>query len=257
MWPSLNGNFPYTSLKDSLLLHSAAVAAALSWARTRSLLLLSSSIMPKRHLLFIIRTQERESEREHYHKRTITDEGRKGGRPYRLESGEALLLNSISSHDIPGPSEERAKELDQATIEGLPGGVVFLSQNNTVVKGHSGSTVILPCRVQKDSQFGMVKACTRNMLTFRICNRQEAAGAYKNAFLWIPANPVRFPCGGGSLVRVQGTCVVGLKVERTCFSRRDCRVCDALSSSSFSFLFLRSKKKREVHQLSKLHLVGI
>lgn len=34
--------------------------------------------------------------------------------------------------------------------------LVFLSKNNTVVKAHSGSTVVLPCIIQKESKFEMI-----------------------------------------------------------------------------------------------------
>ena len=46
-------------------------------------------------------------------------------------------------------------------LGGAPGGVGgghvdFLSANNTVVRAHAGSTVTMPCVVEKESQFGMV-----------------------------------------------------------------------------------------------------
>ena len=34
---------------------------------------------------------------------------------------------------------------------------VFLTRNATTVKAHIGSTAILPCKVKKESQFGMVR----------------------------------------------------------------------------------------------------
>ncbi len=37
------------------------------------------------------------------------------------------------------------------------GNKIFLSKNNTVIKAHAGSTVVLPCMVNKDSKFEMVR----------------------------------------------------------------------------------------------------
>ena len=34
---------------------------------------------------------------------------------------------------------------------------VFATKNNTHVSAHSGSTVVLPCRVEKESKFEMVR----------------------------------------------------------------------------------------------------
>ncbi len=48
-------------------------------------------------------------------------------------------------------------DLSAAAFGGANAGVlVFLSANNSEVRAHAGTTVVLPCKVHTESQFGMV-----------------------------------------------------------------------------------------------------
>ena len=60
------------------------------------------------------------------------------------------LFNSVHQFF---PKKEKAKESQ-----------VFKTENNTSMKAHSGSTVVLPCLVEKEGQFEMVRVFERIFL---------------------------------------------------------------------------------------------
>lgn len=77
-------------------------------------------------------------------------------RLFRTQSREELSLMDPSL--APGDSDRLLSATDS----------VFLSKNNTNFSAHSGSTVILPCSVQKESKFEMVSFQTEFL--FLLCN---------------------------------------------------------------------------------------
>lgn len=52
---------------------------------------------------------------------------------------------------------------------------VFKTENNTSMKAHSGSTIVLPCLVEKEGQFEMVR-----LLKFSLEKTLESLPAFRN-----------------------------------------------------------------------------
>ena len=51
----------------------------------------------------------------------------------------------------------KTREEESTALAGPPDSkLVFLSQNNTLLTAHAGSTVELPCLIRREGQFGMV-----------------------------------------------------------------------------------------------------
>ena len=70
-----------------------------------------------------------------------------------VELSEADFFDLMSKQNN-GNSNKAAEEVETSFQAGS--GLVFLSQNNTLLTAHAGSHVILPCLVREEGQFGMV-----------------------------------------------------------------------------------------------------
>ena len=66
-----------------------------------------------------------------------------------------MLVESVNENGLLLDDDSILKRLSEETK--TP--VVFLSENNTAINAHSGTSVTLPCIIKKESKFEMVSSC--------------------------------------------------------------------------------------------------